>query len=67
MVSKAQRVKTLFYLKKRQIMILGLNNVIDGAIFGATVCENLVIFYLNKNKLYLAKNSGVRNKFFFFF
>lgn len=48
-------------------MILGLNNVIDGAIFGATVCENLVIFYLNKNKLYLAKNSGVRNKFFFFF
>ena len=48
-------------------MILGLNNVIDGAIFGASVCENLIIFCLNKNKLYLAKNSGVQNKLFFFF
>lgn len=47
-------------------MILGLNNVIDGAIFGASVCENLIIFCLNKNKLYLAKNSGVQNKLFFF-
>lgn len=47
-------------------MILGLDNVIDGAVFGVSVCENLLIFYLNKNKLYLAKNSGVRNKFFFF-